>query len=90
MVDASHANSEKKYENQPRVIEEVARQIHDGSPNIMGVMLESYIREGFQKIGGEATLERGVSITDSCISIDTTRGVLDVLAEAARTRRNKK
>lgn len=52
-------------------------------------MIESNINEGNQKVpaGGAAALEKGVSITDACISWDTTVGVLEDLAAAVRERR---
>lgn len=46
MVDCSHGNSEKNHKNQPKVAEEVAKQIAAGENGIMGVMIESHIHEG--------------------------------------------
>lgn len=55
----------------------------------MGVMIESNINEGNQKVPSEgpAGLKKGVSITDACIDWDTTVEVLNQLADAVRTRR---
>ena len=58
-------------------------------------MIESNISEGAQKPppangGGLASLEKGVSITDACISWETTVEVLEQLADAVRTRRQLK
>lgn len=58
----------------------------------MGVMIESNINEGSQKVPAEGPsgLKKGVSITDACIDWDTTVGVLEDLAAAVRERREKK
>ena len=55
----------------------------------MGVMIESNINEGSQKVPpeGPSGLKKGVSITDACISWDTTVEVLNQLADAVRMRR---
>ena len=55
----------------------------------MGVMIESNIDEGSQKVPpeGPSGLKKGVSITDACIGWDTTVEVLNQLADAVRTRR---
>lgn len=77
IIDCSHANSEKNYKNQASVWEKVWKQIHAGSNNIMGLMLESNINEGSQKItGGWGELKHGVSVTDSCISFAETKKLL--------------
>jgi len=62
-------NSEKNYKNQPKVAQNIAAQISSGEEAIMGVMIESHINEGSQKVGleGKAGLKYAVSITDSCI-----------------------
>ena len=77
MVDCSHGNSRKDYRMQPIVFEDVIKQICDGNNRIIGLMLESNLREGSQKIacGGKA-LEYGVSATDSCISLEATKSLL--------------
>ncbi|KAF8472809.1 putative phospho-2-dehydro-3-deoxyheptonate aldolase, tyrosine-inhibited [Kalaharituber pfeilii] len=92
MVDCSHGNSEKNYKNQPKVAKCIAEQIAGGEESIMGVMIESHINEGSQKVGvnGKAGLKYGVSITDSCIGWDDTVSVLEVLANAVKARRNLK
>jgi 3-deoxy-7-phosphoheptulonate synthase len=87
MVDCSHANSEKDHRNQPRVAEEVARQIALGSRSILGVMIESFLREGRQDVVLGKPLEYGRSITDGCLSWEATEPVLELLAEAVRKRR---
>lgn len=89
MVDCSHGNSNKDYRNQPKVLTEVARQISKGEDKVIGVMIESHINEGNQKVGpeGKAGLKYGVSITDACVSWETTDTMLRELAEAVRARR---
>jgi 3-deoxy-7-phosphoheptulonate synthase len=87
MVDASHANSGKKPENQPRVVADVARQISEGEPRIMGVMIESNLVEGRQDVRPGVSLTYGQSITDGCIDWNTTVRTLEALADAVATRR---
>ncbi|PFH61144.1 hypothetical protein XA68_18094 [Ophiocordyceps unilateralis] len=89
MVDCSHGNSLKDHRNQPKVAACVAEQIAKGETAIMGVMIESNIHEGNQKVPseGKSGLKYGVSITDACISWEDTELVLDSLAEAVKRRR---
>lgn len=86
MIDCSHANSNKDYRNQEKVAEEVARQVSDGNQDICGVMIESNLVEGAQKLEPGKELVHGQSITDSCVGLDTTSRILQILAEAAKTR----
>ena len=77
MVDCSHGNSSKNYSQQPVVFEDVVKQIFDGNSGIVGIMLESNIKEGSQKIPKNlAELHYGVSITDSCIGWETTKDII--------------
>jgi len=89
MVDCSHGNSNKDYRNQPKVLESVAQQVESGSEEIIGVMIESNIVEGKQKLDCKNldSLVYGKSITDSCVNIPTTRQMLQRLAEALRKKR---
>ncbi|KAF3916781.1 hypothetical protein ABW20_dc0108168 [Dactylellina cionopaga] len=89
MVDCSHGNSEKNFRNQPKVANAIAEQLAAGETAIMGVMIESHINEGNQKVPaeGKAGLKYGVSITDSCIGWEDTVAVLDVLANGVKERR---
>ncbi|MCJ1366517.1 Phospho-2-dehydro-3-deoxyheptonate aldolase amt16 [Acarospora aff. strigata] len=89
MVDCSHGNSLKNHRNQPKVVADLAAQIENGEEAIMGVMIESNINEGAQKVPkeGKSGLKYGVSITDACIGWDDTEQVLDRLAQAVRSRR---
>lgn len=88
MVDCSHGNSSKNHKNQPKVAAELADQISKGENAIMGLMIESNINEGNQKVPpeGKAGLKHGVSITDACISWQDTEAVLKNLADAVKQR----
>ncbi|KAF1953894.1 phospho-2-dehydro-3-deoxyheptonate aldolase [Byssothecium circinans] len=90
MVDCSHGNSEKQHKNQLKVAHSLADQIAAGETAVMGVMIESNINEGNQKVPaeGKAGLKYGVSITDACISWDDTETVLEELASAVQKRRS--
>jgi 3-deoxy-7-phosphoheptulonate synthase len=77
MVDCSHANSNKNHELQPLVLENITNQILEGNNSIMGVMVESNIGPGNQKLPKDLSeLKYGVSITDACIDWETTEKVL--------------
>lgn len=91
MVDCSHGNSSKDHRNQPKVAKAIGDQLREGEKAIMGVMIESNIHEGNQKVPpeGPSGLKKGVSITDACIDWDTTVTVLEDLASAVRERREK-
>jgi 3-deoxy-7-phosphoheptulonate synthase len=90
MIDASHANSSKKPENQPLVVSDIARQISDGEQRIMGVMIESNLIAGRQDVVPGMALTYGQSITDGCIDWTTTVSSLQVLAGAVAARRELK
>jgi len=87
MIDASHANSSKKPENQPKVADEIGRQIEAGDDRIMGVMIESNLVAGRQDLVPGRPLTYGQSITDGCIDWETSVAVLDRLAAAVEGRR---
>ncbi|KAI1951935.1 3-deoxy-7-phosphoheptulonate synthase [Ophidiomyces ophidiicola] len=89
MVDCSHGNSKKNHLNQPIVAKCVADQLRNGEDAIIGVMIESNMYEGNQKVPpeGPSGLAKGVSITDACINWEMTVDVLEDLAEAVRARR---
>ncbi|KAH6617166.1 hypothetical protein F5144DRAFT_385062 [Chaetomium tenue] len=89
MVDCSHGNSNKDHRNQPKVAKTVADQLREGERAIIGVMIESNINEGNQKVPAEgpSALKKGVSITDACINWESTVEVLEDLAAAVRERR---
>ncbi|MBC8367367.1 3-deoxy-7-phosphoheptulonate synthase [bacterium] len=82
MVDCSHGNSFKQHELQPQVAEDVAHQILHGNKSIIGLMLESNLEDGNQKIPADLSqLKRGVSVTDACIGWDDTERILRYLAK---------
>jgi 3-deoxy-7-phosphoheptulonate synthase len=77
MIDCSHANSGKKPEKQPEVLDDVVSQIENGNTSIIGVMLESHLKAGRQDIPEDLTqLEYGKSVTDACIDWETTEEIL--------------
>ena len=83
MVDCSHANSNKDYRRQSDVLSSVADQLRAGSQHVMGVMIESHLVEGNQKLTADLSqLTYGQSITDACISLETTEQLLLDLAAA--------
>ena len=88
MIDASHDNSRKDYRRQPVVAREIAAQIAAGEAGIVGVMLESFLVEGRQDLVDKSRLVYGQSITDSCMSWETTAQVLEELADAVQARRH--
>jgi 3-deoxy-7-phosphoheptulonate synthase len=89
MIDVSHGNSSKQPERQPEVVAEVARQISGGEHRIAGVMIESHLKAGRQDLVEGRELEYGKSITDGCIGWDTSVQLLDSLAHAVQTRRER-
>jgi len=89
MVDASHANSQKKHENQILVVDNVAEQLERGEMRVIGLMLESHLVAGRQDLVPGKALVYGQSITDACIGWDDSVRVLDRLASAVRNRRLK-
>ena len=80
MIDCSHGNSNKDFRKQSEVLKNIGKQINEGESNILGVMLESHLKAGNQKLGNKE-LEYGKSITDACIDIDTTKDLLAYLYE---------
>jgi len=85
MVDCSHANSNKNHELQPLVMDNVANQIIEGNKSIIGIMVESNIGAGNQKLSANRDeMEYGVSVTDKCIDWDTTEKTLRDMAEKLR------
>ncbi len=77
MVDCSHANSQKDPSRQLQVLQDVTRQISNGNRSIVGLMIESNLNWGNQKIPDDrSALKHGVSITDQCIDWATTAKAL--------------
>jgi 3-deoxy-7-phosphoheptulonate synthase len=89
MIDCSHANSKKDYTQQPFVCREVIEQIANGDRHIIGVMLESNLVAGAQKVENGKPLVYGKSITDACIGWDETLKLLRELAAAVRSSRTQ-
>ncbi len=85
MVDCSHANSNKDPGLQPLVMENVTNQILEGNKSIIGLMVESHINFGAQKIPADLKeLKYGVSVTDACIDWTTTETAVLKMAEKLR------
>ena len=81
IIDANHSNSGKKFKEQIRIVKEVlhSRELNpDIKKLVKGVMIESYIEEGCQKIGEGIY---GKSITDPCLGWDDTERLLLDIAE---------
>ena len=82
IIDANHSNSNKQFKEQIRIVSEV---LHSRNYNpdlkklVKGVMIESYLEEGCQKIGGEHVY--GKSITDPCLGWADTEKLLCKIAE---------
>ena len=86
MIDCSHANSSKKPELQPLVLENIGHQIADGNQSITGLMIESHIKAGNQSMPEDLSqLKYGVSITDGCIDWETTETALLNLREMIKS-----
>src|SRR6266478_4646221 len=88
MIDCSHANSNKDHTRQSAVCRDVAGQIADGDERIIGVMLESNLVAGAQKMLPGKELVYGQSITDACIGWDETKIALQEIAAAVRSARS--
>ena len=88
MVDCSHDNSGQDYKNQPIVLNDICKQVREGSENIVGIMLESHLNSGKQSFPKDlAKLDYGKSITDGCIDFEMTVETLTDLANAVRSGR---
>ena len=82
IIDTNHANSGKKYDQQPRIAKEIlhsCRHSDDVKKLVKGLMIESYIEDGCQKIGENEVW--GKSITDPCLGWDKTEKLIYELAE---------
>ena len=84
MVDCSHGNSNKDYRRQPIVFEDLVQQVLKGEEALLGLMLESHLNEGQQKPDCLEKLKYGVSITDGCLSWETTESLLLKASEALK------
>ena len=90
MIDFSHANSYKTPSRQREVCDSVCEQIEAGESRIFGVMIESHLVEGTQKVVEGQELVYGQSITDGCIGWAETEELCRNLANAVRSRRSSK
>ena len=90
MIDFSHANSNKQHKKQIDVCNNVAGQLSAGENKIFGVMIESHLEEGNQKVIKGKKLVYGKSITDACLGWEDTEGVIKTIAKAVKTRRKNK
>ena len=86
VVDFSHGNCQKIHRRQLEVARDIAEQIKDGSTTISGVMAESFLVEGTQKVSSEQPLVYGQSITDPCLGWDDTEQLIEILAQAVEHR----
>ncbi|OCQ53366.1 Phospho-2-dehydro-3-deoxyheptonate aldolase, Phe-sensitive [Photorhabdus australis subsp. thailandensis] len=86
VVDFSHGNCQKIHKRQLDVAKEVGQQIQEGSTAIVGVMAESFLIEGSQKIIPGQPLNYGQSITDPCLSWQDTEQLIEILAKAVNAR----
>ncbi|HDN2513420.1 MULTISPECIES: 3-deoxy-7-phosphoheptulonate synthase [Providencia] len=82
VVDFSHGNCQKIHRRQLEVARDIAEQIKDGSTAISGIMAESFLVEGTQKVSSEQPLVYGQSITDPCLGWDDTEQLIEILAQA--------
>ena len=89
MIDCSHANSQKQFQRQLQVAEDIAAQLSAGDQRIIGVMVESHLHEGRQDYAPGCKLEYGKSITDACLGWQDTVKLLETLAAGVRQRRAK-
>jgi len=87
MIDCSHGNSRKQYKLQIDAARAIAEQLSAGEDRIVGLMVESHLKEGRQDLSPGKPLEYGKSITDACLGWDDSIVVLDMLAESVRNRR---
>jgi 3-deoxy-7-phosphoheptulonate synthase len=87
MIDASHANSNKRPENQSAVADAIGLQLEGGESRIVGVMIESHLVGGRQDLVPGKPLTFGQSVTDACLGWDDSVALLDRLAQAVRARR---
>ncbi|ELI8169490.1 TPA: 3-deoxy-7-phosphoheptulonate synthase [Yersinia enterocolitica] len=88
VVDFSHGNCQKMHRRQLEVAADIGQQIRAGSTAIVGVMAESFLVEGTQKIVAGQPLTYGQSITDPCLNWADTEQLLSLLANAVSSRFN--
>ncbi len=89
MIDLSHANSKKLHAAQIDVGQNVAEQISSGDKRIIGTMIESHLIAGRQDVEADKELTYGQSITDACLGWEDSAELIESLANASKSRRNK-
>ena len=87
VVDFSHGNSEKEHKNQLNVADSIMAQLRSGSTAIAGIMAESFMIEGNQKVVKDEPLVYGQSITDACLHWADSEKLLRDLAQASKERK---
>ena len=88
VIDCSHGNSNKDHKRQGSVLDNVIGQIKAGNSSIVGMMLESNLLEGNQKIPTNLDdLQYGISVTDKCMGWEETQEV--ILAAHAALSQNR-
>jgi 3-deoxy-7-phosphoheptulonate synthase len=90
MIDCSHANTSKQHRRQLAVAEAVGAQIAQGDQRIIGIMVESHLREGRQDLVPGRPLVEGQSITDACLGWEDSVTLLESLAARVRQRRPRR
>lgn len=88
IVDCSHGNSNKDHKKQHLVAKDIAEQYRNGAQDIFGLMIESNLVAGNQKVVPGQELVYGQSITDACIGWEETVAMINELAACVRERRN--
>ena len=80
VVDCSHGNSGKSYQNQKKVVQDIIDNFRHSADSICGLMLESFIYEGNQNINHPLSeLNYGQSVTDECIGLEETKLLLSLI-----------
>lgn len=87
MIDCSHGNSDKDHRKQVNVALDLAEQIKSGSTGVFGVMIESFLVEGNQKVIAEQELVYGQSITDACVNLEQSEDILNILQQAVQSQK---
>lgn len=90
MIDFSHANSYKNPSRQREVCDNVCQQMQNGESRVFGVMIESHLVEGNQKVIEGQDLVYGQSITDGCVGWTETEELCRNLSNAVRSRRSQR
>lgn len=77
VIDCSHGNSNKNHKSQALVLENIIQQIVEGNQSIVGMMLESNLHEGNQRIPNNLEeLKYGISVTDKCLGWEETEKIV--------------